>query len=429
MTRTNMSHIDIDKLDLDLDKLEEENKESEVQQTNPNSLKTRDNSLNNFERFFEDKFHGPSEPIIKQAYKQRGKDGVLILLKSWIAWNTKRGLVPRTIRSMASEVKNKLLKYDIQINKNDLKYPKIIKESRGIMTSDMMEHFINHCDKKRKCLYMLQSCTGMRIMEVINLKRKYLDTTKDRIQINLPGTITKSGESRVSFVSKECEKLLTPIIEHQEPEDLVFDTKKSSEQHAFRRIADLCGFDEKYEVTKKYKINTHCIRAFAITRMNKLNEFGFGHVISGHGFYMKTYNRKESDELLEDYIKAEPYLQIFGREDPTTKKTLAEMSLKIKKLEEKVTIQSQAMAYSVTDDKELKLKLRKQMIESALENPEFARSAKVSREELEDILDEIKTPKVKEVRKCPTCNQESHDKIGNHYKCLNPHCEIDTFQK
>ena len=47
------------------------------------------------------------------------------------------------------------------------------------------------------------------------------------------------------------------------------------------------------------------------------------------------------------------------------------------------------------------------------------------------LLDEregIKTPKVAEARKCPTCNQESHDKIGDHYKCLNPDCEIDTFQ-
>jgi len=326
----------IDKLDLELDKLEEENKESEVEQSNPNTLKTQSNSLNNFERFFEDKFNDSSEQIIKQAYRQRGKDGVIILLKSWIAWNTKRGLVPRTIRSMASGVKTKLLQYDIHINKDDLKYGKVIKEAKGIMTSDMMEHFINHCDKKRKCLYMLQSCTGMRIMEVISLKRKYLDTTKDRIQINIPASITKTGESRVSFVSKEVEKLLTPIIEHLDPNDSIFDTKKSSEQHAFRRIADLAGFKEKYETTGKYKINTHCIRAFAITRMNKINEFGFGSVISGHGYYMKIYNRKEADELLEDYIKAEPFLQVFGRVTPETRQDIKVLKEENRMIKEKL---------------------------------------------------------------------------------------------
>ncbi len=46
----------------------------------------------------------------------------------------------------------------------------------------------------------------------------------------------------------------------------------------------------------------------------------------------------------------------------------------------------------------------------------------------EDEREGIKTPKVAEVRKCPTCNQESHDKIGDHYKCLNPDCRIGTFQ-
>jgi len=42
---------------------------------------------------------------------------------------------------------------------------------------------------------------------------------------------------------------------------------------------------------------------------------------------------------------------------------------------------------------------------------------------------EVKTPKVAEVGICPSCSQESHDKIGDHYKCLNPDCRIDSFQE
>jgi len=221
---------------------------------------------------------------------------------------------------------------------------------------------------------------------------------------------------------------LLPILKKLNDNDIVFPNKIASEQHAFRRISESAGYTEEYEITGRAKISTHTLRAYAITRLDKLNEFGFGHIIAGHGFYMKTYNRNTPEQLLEDYIKAEPFLQIFGREDPTTKKTLAEMSLKIKKLEEKVIVQSKAMAYNITNDKDLKKKLREELIQAALENPGYVRRAKVTREELEEILDERKTPKVAESRKCPTCNQESHDKIGNHYKCLNPDCEMATFQ-
>ena len=57
----------------------------------------------------------------------------------------------------------------------------------------------------------------------------------------------------------------------------------------------------------------------------------------------------------------------------------------------------------------------------------FVRDMKTNK--LLDEREGIKTPKVAGARKCPTCSQESHDKIGDHYKCLNPDCGIDTFQE
>jgi len=37
--------------------------------------------------------------------------------------------------------------------------------------------------------------------------------------------MTKSGESRITFVSKECEKLLLPILKRLEDNDRVFPNK------------------------------------------------------------------------------------------------------------------------------------------------------------------------------------------------------------
>jgi len=273
----------------------------------------------------------------EEKYEKHGKLEKS-LDKAWINWNLDRKLLPRSIRSMASAIKTKFYNNGgIILNKEDMKnltFGKILKEARGIITADMIENLINHSDKKRKCLYLLQSCSAMRIGELLQLKKKHFDFTKDRIQVNLSASMTKSGESRITFVSKECEKILLPILKRLEDNDRVFPNKIASEQHAFRRIAENAGFEETYETTGRSKISTHTLRAYAITQMNKLNLFGFGHIIAGHGFYMKTYNRPEPEQLLEDYIKAEPYLQIFGREDPTIKKTIGELQLQIKKLQE-----------------------------------------------------------------------------------------------
>jgi len=316
----------------DLKLIQAQNDQHKQSQLKPNTMKSNKTALDNFETFCIEKFNGPSNEIILQA-SEDGKKGIIALIQSWIYWNkNERKLASRSIRTMASPIKKMFHKQGVTIIREDeLDFGKIQKEARGIMTADMIENLINHADKTRKVMYLLQSCSAMRIGEILQLKRKHLDTTKDRIQINLTASMTKASEARITFVSKECEKLLFPIIEDLEPEDLVFNTKSSTEEHAFRRIASLAGFNEKFETTNYSKINSHAIRAWSITRMNKLNEFGFGHVISGHGYYMKTYNRKTPEELLEDYIKAEEYLQVFNRVDETEElKSLRESQKQLK---------------------------------------------------------------------------------------------------
>jgi len=396
----------------DLQKLKQENKQIEKTELSQsaNTIRTNQHNIRNFEHFCQSKFNSNSNEIMLDASKD-GKDGIIAVLQAWINWNLERKVLPRSIRSMASAIKTKFYENGgIILNKEDmknLKFGKILKEARGIMTADMIENLINHADKKRKAQYMLQTCSAMRIGELLQLKKKHFDLSKDRIQVNLSASMTKSGESRITFVSKECEKLLLPILKRLEDNDRVFPNKIASEQHAFRRIAEIAGFEETYETTGRSKITTHTLRAYAITQMNKLNLFGFGHIIAGHGFYMKTYNRPEPEQLLEDYIKAEEYLQIFNREDPQTKKAVEELRKEIKELKQKTeTMQD------VID----------------LTSRWFKSQEKKKINKLLDEREGIKTPKVAGARKCPTCNQESHDKIGHHYKCLNPNCEIDTFQ-
>jgi len=139
---------------------------------------------------------------------------------------------------------------------------------------------------------------------------------------------------------------------------------------------------------------------------------------------MKTYNRPEPEQLLEDYIKAEEYLQIFNR---VSHKEMKELREEIKTLKRTREQDIQEHKEQMADIWKMYKKITSP---ESLRKPLFGSNRGTKK--INKILDEregIKTPKVAEVRKCPTCNQESHDKIGYHYKCLNPDCEIDTFQK
>ena len=83
---------------------------------------------------------------------------------------------------------------------------------------------------------------------------------------------------------------------------------------------------------KLHKITTHSFRAFFISQFEKTYS-GFGHVLSGHGKYMKQYERFTIGEKIEKYIETEKYLLIYSKHDES-KKELRELKTKVSRLEE-----------------------------------------------------------------------------------------------
>jgi len=90
-----------------------------------------------------------------------------------------------------------------------------------------------------------------------------------------------------------------------------------------------------YDNKKTHKITTHSFRAFFISQFEKTYS-GFGHVLSGHGKYMKQYERFTIGEKIEKYIETEKYLLIYkeANQDSKNQKELTEMKAKIARLEE-----------------------------------------------------------------------------------------------
>jgi len=128
-----------------------------------------------------------------------------------------------------------------------------------------------------------------------------------------------------------------------------------------------------------------------------------------------TYLTPTRDQLFKEFVKAIPQLTISDSD--RDKLLLEQKNLEInelKKAENRIGVLEGKLA----DTHNWHLRIM-----------ELEGKTRKEQEAMGVVFDEVMTPKVVEARKCPTCSQESHDKIGDHYKCLNPDCRIDSFQE
>ena len=106
----------------------------------------------------------------------------------------------------------------------------------------------------------------------------------------------------------------------------------------FERLRKRAGLDMRYEGKLTHKITTHSFRAFFISQFEKTYS-GFGHSLSGHGRYLKQYERFTIGEKIEKYIETEKYLLIYSKseQDSKTNRELSELQAKVSRLEQLLT--------------------------------------------------------------------------------------------
>ena len=186
----------------------------------------------------------------------------------------------------------------------------------------------------------------MRIGEALSSQKKDFDTSKTRIKINIPAD-TKTRQGRSTYISKEAESRLKPILEKKAPEDYVFSktNKKpftSNYRRALDRIIKRLGIDEKYGSNGFHKITSHSFRAYFFTKAARKHGENYAHRMVGHGGYLLQYDRITEDEKLQMYLELEPDLVIFDQTKNELEidklreenESISQLREKVKKLEE-----------------------------------------------------------------------------------------------
>jgi integrase len=222
--------------------------------------------------------------------------------------------------------------------KDNIEFPSVIDEEPYPLTVEQIRELLKRASFERQALYLTLATSGMRGQEACKVRKRDFIFGHSRLMIKLPGTYTKNKKPRYVIVGIEAEEYVKKLLSKIKDDDLVFGTNVDSlkaignEQDAFKRIRDLCGFDERYE-SGTHKITIHSFRSFFITKGEKVHE-GFARALAGHNRYMKKYERFTHEELLEAYLKIEPSLSIFGMKSETHEQLKSEIAEIRKELEE-----------------------------------------------------------------------------------------------
>jgi len=309
-------------------------------------------ALDWFEKFVIGRFNGRStDTVLKESMKQKKDDpqrhsvNLFSILQEFINYLGNNNHDPSTIRANFNLVKSYLNWYGFEVFSEGvssrLNFPRKIFEEPYPLTLEDIQTLLNSSNSHRRVLYLFLTSTGLRISESVQIRKSDLDFSFDRIMVKVKGSYTKTKKPRKTFITKETQKYLMPILEKLKDDDLIFGTNedrlksKHTEEDYYYRMRIRAGLSNLKYDNGIHKITLHSFRSWFVTKCNRVDS-DFGNALAGHEKYMKRYNRFTDEEKCQLFIKAEKTLSIFERVDEDQENRLEEQSKEIADLKDKV---------------------------------------------------------------------------------------------
>ena len=265
--------------------------------------------LNNLEKFSEEHF---GQKDIIPDLKVVPEDTLWDTLQQWINYNSDKN--PSTIKHWFSVIKKYLHHRGIKLNPDDVKenldFPRKTTEELYSLQLSEINKILSASNYKKKTMYVCQISSGMRIGELVQIRKKHLVFGKKRIMVKIPAHIAKFNKSRTTFLSIEAQKLLMPILRKKHEDDLIFgsndDMRKAevNEMQTLKRTLEKVGLYQKNESNGRGTITSHSFRAYFITKISR-HDPNLAKKLAGQKGYLLQYDRMSDDEKLEMYLKFE----------------------------------------------------------------------------------------------------------------------------
>ena len=279
-------------------------------------------ALTNFDNFCREQFEGRTiDEIVEElkALKTTNEDTIYDTIQSWLNWNREK-IQPSTLNLYFTHLKQYLHYRGIKLSTLDIKenltFPKAEQEELYPLQLEDIQKIFSVASYAKKSLYLAQLSSGMRIGEIVQIRKKDLDLNKKRIMVKIPARFTKLKRSRITFISIEAARMIRPRLKRIEDDDLVwgvnddYEKAESAEFMALRSYLEKVGLDERYETTQRLKISSHSFRAYFITKLSRHDE-NFAKKLAGQKGYLLQYDRMTDEEKLEKYLEIESDLLVF----------------------------------------------------------------------------------------------------------------------
>ena len=208
------------------------------------------------------------------------------------------------------------------------------------LTKEMVRGLLTACDLMLQALILFMLTSGIRISEALNLTLDDVKISPDsqyaiitlRGKRKKTGRGTKNVHTRTTFINKEAVELLNRWLDKREEyleskkgrfgrfavsvpanDARIFPCGKTNAENIIRTALKNSGLLKTDEDTNRATIHYHLLRKYFVTRLtyggvsDKYIQFFVGHLDT----LDRAYNKPTTDQLLEIYLRGEPYLRIY----------------------------------------------------------------------------------------------------------------------
>ncbi|MBS7619781.1 tyrosine-type recombinase/integrase [Candidatus Bathyarchaeota archaeon] len=180
------------------------------------SHSTRKNSTSSLREFFKS-IYGEASDLegLAQRYFSEGRDYKKDMEGFFISLN---GRPPKTIKLRMSNIRTFLSENNVELEaKFWRRLTGRIKGNRAltldrIPTPQQLKEIMHHLPVQGKALFLVLASSGMRIGEALQLTVNDVELDKDPAVVRIRGDYTKSGNSRIAFISKEAKESLQEYL-------------------------------------------------------------------------------------------------------------------------------------------------------------------------------------------------------------------------
>ena len=212
-----------------------------------------------------------------------------------------------------------------------------------------LRKIMTHLPVQGKALFLMLESSGMRIGESLQIKPEDLDLESDPAGVNIRGEYTKTGNSRISFISSEAVEAVEEWLKvrneylksasarsrYDKPtEDArLFPFSEMNARHMWNLALKKTGNGKRDQQTNYHLLHPHVLRKYFRTRLASVIQVDIVEALMGHeGYLTEVYRKYSTEDLAKFYKEGEHSLLVFT-EAGEVNKLKAEVEAKYQDLE------------------------------------------------------------------------------------------------